>query len=140
MFPSWQITFWSFSLISVSLFSSVSSSFEIQIFGDYVHHENYKSRNFCSTKYCIFDNNRLIEGMSQNKTIRPCDDFKTFAMGEFLATRVVNERYPLLGFELEVVRIYNEKMRKILELPIADDETKMFKVVKSFYQKCVDSG
>lgn len=127
-------------MCSVSLLGSVSSSFDIQIFGDYLNKEEYNNRTFCSTKICIQDSDRLIESVTQNKTIRPCDDFKTFAMGEFLNTRVINERYPLLGFEIETRQMNDEKMRNILKRPIKKSEPKMFKVIKSFYQKCVNSG
>lgn len=127
------------AVIIIDLLISVFS-FEVQVFGDSISIEEYNSREFCSSKYCIMDSNRLISSVTQNKSIRPCDDFKTYAMGEFLKYRAINDRYPVLSFEIEVQNRFDSKERVLLSKAINDNDPKMFKVIKNYYHKCVTSG
>lgn len=127
-------------ILACVLTNNKSRALEIDYLGDYLTDEEYKSRKICSTKVCIEDNDRLIYAATRNSSIKPCDDIKTFAMGEFLKHRVVNERYDSVGFENERVLTMRERTRIILNEPFKDDDPRMFKAIKSFYKKCVNSG
>lgn len=89
----------------------------------------------------MHDSGRLIYAASHDsEKVNPCDDFRTFAMGEFLEHRVPNDRYKYIGFERDVHEQHWEKMKRAAASKIKTKEPKMFKVVKSYFQKCADTG
>lgn len=115
--------------------------FVTQQLGNYVQDDEYNNRTSCWTKVCMQDSGRLIYSASHDsQKINPCDDFPTFAMGEFLEHRVPNERYAKLGFQSDIDAQFFEKQKRILNEPVRPDAPRIFKVVKSFFKKCIDSG
>lgn len=70
---------------------------------------------------CLKDSGRLIYDAAHdsNKT-EPCDDFKTFAVGNFHKHSVRNDRYEYLGFDLDIKQQYWEKQKRILLKPIGE--------------------
>lgn len=129
-----------FCVILIAVLTSESKSFETQFFGDYLTDLEYENQNLCSTKHCMLDNDMLVYAAGQNSSIRPCDDFKTFAKGEFLKHRVINDRYYSIGFDKNVLERFKEQQRKLLLKPVVEGDPKIFKVLKSYYKKCIDSG
>lgn len=62
-------------------------------------------------------------------------------MGEFLKHRVLNDRYAYSGFQNDINLQYYEKQKRILRKKSKSvDEPKMFKVIKSFFKKCTETG
>lgn len=87
------------------------------------------------------DSGRLIYSASHDSVMTsPCDDFPNFAMGEFLEHRVPNERYAKLGFYSDIQAQFFEKQKRILNEPVKPEAPTIFKVVKSFFKKCINSG
>lgn len=124
-----------------SLWHQIVCDFPSDFLGDTLNDEDYEKQDFCSSKVCMFDSGRLIYSASHNsRDVEPCTDFKNFSMGEFITHRVPNDRYPAIGFQNDVRRIFEEKQKQILISAIKPDEPKVFKVVKSFFQKCVNSS
>lgn len=108
--------------------------------GNLVSDDEYNNQEFCNSEVCLRDSGRLIYSASHDSAkINPCDDFPTFAMGEFLEHRVPNERYPKLGFYSDIEAQFFEKQKQILIEPINSEDLKIFKVLKSFFTKCKDS-
>ena len=128
-----------FSVIFIILIK-FNYCFKTQYVGNYLSQEEH-NKNLCLTEICIHDSDRLLYAADHdsNKT-DPCFDFKTFVMGEFFKHRVLNERYISLGFFNDMDRFYQEKQRKVFKKKIDKDEPKVFKVMKNFYQQCVNSG
>lgn len=56
---------------------------------------------FCVSKLCILDSNRLLESATDNKTVKPCDDFKEFSMGKFIKFRALSDRYDQSGIKIK---------------------------------------
>lgn len=114
--------------------------FPTEFLGNYLTDDEYNNQTICWTKVCMQDSGRLIYSASHDSAkINPCDDFPTFAMGEFLEHRVPNERYPKLGFYSDIEAQFFEKQKQILIEPINSEDLKIFKVLKSFFTKCKDS-
>lgn len=129
-----------YGAILVCVLVGKSCSLEIDYLGDYLTDEEYRNREICSTKVCMEDNDRLVYAATRNSSIKPCEDIKTFAAGEFLKHRVLNDRYIYIGFQNDVNRLNKERQRIILKQKIKDDEPRMFKIMKNFFKKCIDSG
>lgn len=130
-----------FCAVLISIFIDESSAFDTQFLGTSLTDEEYSRREFCSTKYCILDNDRLIYSASQNSTlVNPCEDFKTFALGEFFKHRVLNDRYAYIGFNAEVQSRLLERQRIVLKKPVTETDPIIFKLVKSYFQNCTNSG
>lgn len=127
--------------ILILIFTRNSLSFKWpQYLGDYVSDEEYARRDFCLTKVCLRDTDRLIKAAALNASTDPCTDFKNFAAGEFFAHRVPNDRYSFIGFNNDVYRNFYEKMRVVLKQKNKPDEPEMFKVIKQYFAKCTNTG
>lgn len=94
----------------------------------------------CSTKYCLLDANRFIIAATQNQSVLPCDNFLEFAMGELLKHKALHDRYTHVGFARDINHLLIEKHRKLLSQSSKPKESKVFKVMRNYFQKCVDSG
>lgn len=114
--------------------------FKIQFFGKYVSDDDYAKRKLCNTNICLLDTDRLISSATQNSSVHPCNDFKEFTMGEFYKHRVLNDRYSYIGFQLYTQHLFKERQRIVLNKSFAENEPKTFKVLKSFFSKCTNSG
>lgn len=138
MAPIRTILFFSIGLL---LIHRSYSDFPTDFLGNYVSDVEYNKRNFCWTKVCMQDSGRLIYAANYELNgTAPCDDFKTFAMGNFFKHRVLNDRYDYLSFELEVYLKFFEKQKRALLKPFEKNEPMMFKVMKSFFRNCINSS
>src|SRR5690349_8673314 len=85
-------------LIFVVCSIEAQNSFELQYIGDSLSQEEATERKLCDTKYCLLDAQYLFYGATQNESVRPCDDFKEFAVGTLAKYQSVNDRIPYAGF------------------------------------------
>lgn len=103
--------------------------------------DDYENKSKCWTEVCMLDSGRLIYSADHDSLKSdPCGDFPSFAMGEFLKHRVPSERYPKLGFRADVEAQFFEEKKRILNEPVKPDEPNIFKVIKSFFKKCINSS
>lgn len=114
--------------------------FSMNYLGNYVSDEEYNNRTLCWTDLCMEDSDRLINAADHdsNKT-EPCINFKAFATGEFFKHRVPSNRYRAVGFNLDIVYTHWKRQKKMLLKPITQSDPKMFKVMKSFFRRCIDT-
>jgi hypothetical protein len=125
----------------VFLFAYTSAQFELEYLGKYVDEEEETLRNFCELKYCLLDTNELVYAATQNENVDPCVDFKEFALGSFIKFRAVNDRYSYNGFQLDMQNAHHHRQKIVLQAEIDEEnDTRIFKVMKDFYQKCVDAS
>lgn len=128
-----------FFVVFSLLFFKVFTDFPSNFLGNYLSDDEYNNRTFCWTKVCMEDSGRLIYAADHgSQKAAPCDDFKTFAMGEFYDHRVLNDRYQLIGFVLDFNLVHWEKEKRILLKPTKDSDPKMFKAMKKFYLQCIN--
>jgi hypothetical protein len=98
-----------------------------------------KKTKFCLNRECFFDSKRLLEASNFEK-VKPCDDFREYAMGNFIKYRALHDRYDRVGFLYDVLSSQSDRFRKILNEPIKLNETKSSKIVKHFFQQCQNPG
>lgn len=121
------------------LLSTNGQSFELQFIGDSVSEEDASNRDYCESRYCVRDGEILFSAASQNKSIEPCDDFKEFALGQFIKYRALNDRNRKNGFMLDVEAAHSERQRKVLSAKVKENDAIVVKVTKNYFAKCVDS-
>lgn len=120
---------------------SVSAEFELQFIGNYLNDVEAKARDFCSNKYCVSDSQILFYAATQNSSVDPCLDFKEFSMGTLIKYRALHERYFAIGLLQDNQRMHEERQRKLLSKRIDEkNDARVFKVVKNFFARCVDSS
>lgn len=130
-----------FSCVFSLLLCKSYCDFPSDYLGNYVSDEAYDKRDFCWTPVCMADSGRLIyEADHDSNKTSPCDDFKTFAMGEFYEHRVLNDRFGAIGFALEAGLQFLEKQKRMLLKPIAQSELKMSKIIKKWFQQCTNNS
>lgn len=135
----------SFILINVFVVYFVESSLgygtiPIQYKGQTLSVEDYLKLDLCGNRWCLADANRIIQDMSYNNSVNPCDDFEEFACGTFYKERAYNERYETIGFKTSYGKTIDEMSHKILKAPIKDKDVKAVKVTKNFYKRCINSS
>lgn len=128
-------------LVQVLFYSKFGCcEFATDLLGNFLSDNEYQKQDFCNSEICMLDSGRLIYSASHDSAkIDPCDDFRTFAMGEFLEHRVPNERYPTLGFYSDIEAQFFEKQKQVLIQPIKSEDLKIFAVIKNFFTKCKNS-
>lgn len=115
--------------------------FPSDFLGNYVSDEEYDNRTLCRTPVCMEDSGLLIYVADHNSNdTLPCDDFKTFALGNFFKHRVPNDRYPFTGFYMDALLRYWEKQKRLLLKPIKESDPKMFKIMKSYFRSCINTS
>lgn len=82
----------------------------------------------------------IYDANHDSNSTAPCDDFKVFAMGTFYEHRVPNERYSYSGFLSDVDLQYKEKQKRMLKQAFNESDSKIFKIMKSFFQQCINSS
>lgn len=120
-------------------FEAKAQFIELQFIGEFISEENATGKVLCETKYCLSDANYLGLAATQDKSVRPCDDFKEFTLGTFLKYQSVNERNRYAGFSIEIVFEITDRLRKSLEAPVNEADTQVTKEMKKMFAQCVDS-
>lgn len=115
------------------------NSFEIDYIGQTYSEEEFKQLNVSFSNISLRDAKRIISYAWHFDKIDHCD-FEKFACGHFYEYRAVNERYRTIGFQNDLDQRYNDFIKKFLKQETKKDEPKIFKIIKSFYKKCVSSG
>lgn len=105
--------------------------------GNYLSVEDYKKLELCESSVCILDSERIASYASESKQSQPCSNMNDFACGTFFKPKKVNENE---GFELELEKIYYQQLKEVLSDEIQEEDEKVVKVVKKYYQKCVDAS
>ena len=74
-----------------------------------------------------------------DESVEPCDDFYSFACGQFVKNTVIPEdKASIDSFDL-VDDTVQEQMKKIITEPINDSDIEPFKNAKKFYAACMDT-
>ena len=115
-------------------------SFPIKYFGKSFSVEEYKNSSICESRICMRDSKRIIASVSYKDTADPCVNFKEFACGHFYEFKATNDRHSIIGFGNEHLRQHQHRLKRILKLKIHKDDPKIFRIIKSYFHKCVNSG
>lgn len=95
------------------------------------------NNQICLSKGCISTAAEVLQMM--NSKVNPCDDFYSFACGNFIDETVIPDdrtrvsMFSVLGDKLE------EQVRGLLEGAIMPEEPKPFRMAKAVFQSCMDT-
>lgn len=98
-----------------------------------------KLDDYCMSKACLLDAARLIEFASDDELLEPCDDFREFALGKLIQYRSMHEDYDKSGF-LSDSLAHHLRLEKIFNANLIDDDPKVHKIAKNFFQRCTSEG
>ena len=114
--------------------------FEIDYIGNQLSVEEYKKLDICYSPICLSDAKRFMFYSPHKNVTDPCVDFDRFACGHFFDYRATNDRYQQVGHDNNLIAQHYDYMKRVLKKKILKDEPKIFKLVKTYYQKCVNSS
>lgn len=100
-------------------------SFPINYIGNQFSVAEYKELNVCESRVCQDDATRFFSSASHKNDSDPCVNFNDFACGNFDKLQKQKDQHSL---------------KTILSKEIYEGEPKIFKLVKRYFQKCVNSG
>lgn len=94
------------------------------------------AKEICLTPGCIKAASTVLQYV--NTSANPCEDFYEFACGTFLATtHIPDDKVEISQFSL-VDDNLQEQLRVLIQEPIQKDELRPFKLVKQYYQMCMN--
>ena len=126
--------------LHVCLCNSQLHVFETDYIGKSYSVEEYKKLDVCYSDVCLIDAKRFMNNMSHKNDSDSSVNYDEFACGHFYKYKAYNERYYSVGFENDIHRLYEDRLKRVLREKIHEDEPKIFKLLKSYYQKCVNSS
>lgn len=127
-------------VVSCCYLAQAQHKIELQLIGSEISQEEQSKKDFCETKYCVLDSDYLFNAATQNKSVKPCEDFEEFAVGTFLKYRAVSDRKLQLGFYTDIDEAYKLRLRKVLAAKVTEKDTRVTKAMKKLYAKCVNSA
>lgn len=129
-------------VLLVAIFSvvQVQAQFKLQYIGNQIDDDGLLKRDYCTTKQCLVDSQILFLAASQNESVTPCEDFREFALGDFIKHSALNERYQFIGLQNDIDEIYKEKFRKVLTSKLQSNQSRTFGIIKSYFSKCTNSS
>ncbi|CAG2114561.1 unnamed protein product, partial [Medioppia subpectinata] len=92
--------------------------------------------NLCLTTDCITAASDLLKSM--DRTVDPCDDFFDYACGGWTQFNTIDEDESRTDTFTVMRNDLTDKIRIILETPVADNETNTTKKAKILYKSCID--
>jgi neprilysin len=78
----------------------------------------------------------ILEKIDEN--VEPCEDFYSFACGQFVKNTVIPEEKVSVDAFSVVRDTLQEQLKSIITSPIDDSDIEPFKKVKKFYAACMD--
>lgn len=97
--------------------------------------EDYKKLSLCNSNVCILDSERSAFYASKSNQSNPCLDMMNFACGNYIQRKRDNQNN---GFEIELEILYFQQLKEVLNLEIKEEEPKVVKIVKKYFEKCID--
>ena len=117
-------------IIKISFSFVVALTFATQSFA--------KFEDRCSTLSCVHSSATIIKNL--NPEINPCEDFYTYACGTFLEEQHTPDEKSTVNTLNQMNDKLTEYLLTLLLKPSLDNEPKLHKLAKSFFNTCQDTG
>lgn len=96
------------------------------------------NEELCLTPGCIHAASQMLEHMDQS--IEPCDDFYTFACGQYLKDTIIpDDKVSVNAFSVISDKL-QEQLRTIITAPIEKEDIRPFRMVKQLYLACINKS
>ena len=92
--------------------------------------------DLCLTPSCVKAAASILEKIDEK--IAPCDDFYSFACGEYVKNTVIPEDKVSVDSFSAVRDNLQQQLKSIITAPIDESDIEPFKKVKKFYAACMD--
>ncbi|XP_050527946.1 neprilysin-2-like [Daktulosphaira vitifoliae] len=92
--------------------------------------------NICVSEGCVRSAASILANV--DKSINPCDDFYKFACGKFTTDAKVDDDKLAQTTYSAVNNVVIDKVRRVLEQPIQNDEPRHSKLAKQMFACCID--
>lgn len=94
--------------------------------------------NVCVTTDCAKYAEEMVEKIDY--TIDACDDFYSFACGQFIRnTRIPEDKVSVNTFTI-IEDVLQDQLKTIVASPIDKNDIEPFKMVKELYSACMNEG
>ncbi|KAF5287393.1 hypothetical protein FQA39_LY15931 [Lamprigera yunnana] len=97
-----------------------------------------RTEETCNTPGCTKAAAKIIANM--NPDIDPCSDFYEFACGSFIRDTVIPDDQMEVSSFSAAGDILQKQLRKLYQEPIAKDDIRSFKLVKTFFKTCMNTS
>ena len=77
---------------------------------------------------------------NMNQKVDPCEDFYSFACGGFESKHVIPDKQSSVTTFSLISDEVNAQLKNLIERPIKENEAEPFKLVKKFYQSCLNKS
>lgn len=92
----------------------------------------------CLSPGCIHAASQILQKMDTN--VNPCDDFYKFSCGQFEENTVIPDDKFLVDTFSTVGDKLEERLMKLIQSPIEQNEIEPFKIVKKYYLACMNES
>lgn len=110
------------------------------LIGEEIDEKEYSRLTFCESEVCRDDANRLLKYIYPTASTDPCLDFTQLVCGKFFTQANHDDRYLFVGFDRDWRSSALKLIHEALVEPVQAGDEKAIRVVKNFYQKCIDEG
>jgi hypothetical protein len=92
----------------------------------------------CSTPACINAAKNILEKMDQS--VKPCDDFYSFACGQYVKNTVIPEDKVSVDSFSETRDTLQNQLKTIIMAPVDETDIEPIKKVKKLYSACLNKS
>lgn len=97
-----------------------------------------KYENRCSTLSCVHSSATIIQRL--NADVDPCDDFYEYACGTFLEEQHTPDEKSTVNTLAQMNDKLTEYLLTLLLKPSEENEPKLHKLAKTFFNSCLDTS
>lgn len=97
-----------------------------------------KFKDRCSTLSCVHSSATIIQRL--NTDVNPCDDFYEYACGTFLEEQHTPDEKSTVNTLAQMTDKLTEYLLTLLLKPSEDNDPKLHKLAKTFFNACLDTS
>lgn len=98
--------------------------------------ENSSESNICNTEECVKLSVAMLSSL--DRSVNPCENFYDFACGNFIRNTIIPKDKSIIMSFTQVQDKVEEQLRRILTEAPRQNESKPFKLAKTFTSACLN--